>query len=103
MVYPLYMILYYIILLLYYVILYYIIIISAALVAECFELWPFEWMVVGSSPISGLIFDFQKLSSYSGLKTKFLLRVGRDIIVISVRLRGTILDSKRNTLVVLIV
>ena len=32
---------------------------KAALVAEWFELWPSEWMVVGSNPISGLSFDFQ--------------------------------------------
>ena len=38
-----------------------------ALVAEWFELWPSEWMVVGSNTISGLSFDFQKLCSYSGL------------------------------------
>ena len=37
-------------------------IVLAALVAEWFELWLFEWMVVGSNPISGLSFDFQKLS-----------------------------------------
>ena len=42
--------------------------IPSALVVEWFELWPFEWMVVGSNPISGLSFDFQKQALTLGLK-----------------------------------
>ena len=82
-------------------------------------------MVVDSNPISGLSFNFQRLSSYSGLEVLGLhtskpthLRtrsaspqvssqavdvVGGDIIVISERLRTTILGENANTLVVLIV
>ena len=41
---------------------------EASLVDEWFELWPSEWMVVGSNPISGLSFVSQKQVLTLGLK-----------------------------------